>query len=176
MTARPNPSWTEDRFAALKEMWLAGKTMTEIGEALGASKGAVSGAIRRNGLTRQALTAAGIEIAKHKGGGQYQRRNRGKTPKSNPGPVLSITGRPRGARLPSNVSPPLVPEPNAPLRLTLAELDDTSCRYPIGNKPYVFCGQEVQPGSSYCPDCHRICWQPAPARKATTYVKWRARS
>jgi len=172
MTSRPNPFWTADRLATLKQMWLSGKTSGEIAEHLQVSRAAISGAINRNGLRLHALRAAGINLPHHKGGGQYQRRNRDKAKKAAPA-ILTITGKPKAAPIPKGTPIPSIPEPVAPLRLNLLELDDTSCRYPIGNSPYVFCGKEVQPGSSYCPDCHRICWRPMPDRKP---VSWRARA
>jgi GcrA cell cycle regulator len=41
--------------------------------------------------------------------------------------------------------------------LTLFELSDRTCRYPLGGlsaPARLFCGKAVQVGSSYCPDCH----------------------
>ena len=44
------PTWTEAMDATLREMWAAGHSLTEIGKALGKSKGAIAGRAHRLGL------------------------------------------------------------------------------------------------------------------------------
>lgn len=56
-----------------------------------------------------------------------------------------------------------VRKPNGFLGLGLQDLECGECRYPYGGDngiPITFCGQPVKPGSSYCPECHAICWTP----------------
>jgi len=35
----------------------------------------------------------------------------------------------------------------------------TECQWQYGNGPFAPCGRAVKPGSSYCPEHHRRCWQ-----------------
>ncbi len=45
--------------------------------------------------------------------------------------------------------------------LTIYQVGAGECRYPQGEfPPYLFCGQLVQHGSSYCPYHHRLCYFP----------------
>jgi GcrA cell cycle regulator len=51
------------------------------------------------------------------------------------------------------------------LGLTLAQLKDdfSQCRFIKDDSGTpLYCGQPVKEGSSYCPHCHSVCWQPAP--------------
>lgn len=41
---------------------------------------------------------------------------------------------------------------------TLPKLEDNDCRFPFGEGPFLFCGDEQQAGSSYCSHHHAICW------------------
>ena len=52
--------------------------------------------------------------------------------------------------------------------ISLGSVAKDGCRFPFGDpkdKDFHFCGKPVKEGSSYCPDCHAICWLPAPTRK-----------
>jgi GcrA cell cycle regulator len=46
------PSWTDERVAELRRLWLAGLTMTQVAAALGVTKSAASNKIGRLGLRR----------------------------------------------------------------------------------------------------------------------------
>lgn len=53
---------------------------------------------------------------------------------------------------------------NAPLpadflSIPFEKLDASVCHYPRGDGPFVYCGQPVKEGSSYCPYCHSLCYQ-----------------
>lgn len=41
--------------------------------------------------------------------------------------------------------------------IPLEQLRSNTCRFPHGDGPYLFCGDPVQPGSSYCPHHHECC-------------------
>lgn len=45
-----------------------------------------------------------------------------------------------------------------PLHIDIMQLTDTSCRYPLGDGPFTYCGHSVKTGSSYCPAHHAICF------------------
>lgn len=71
-------------------------------------------------------------------------------------PVLRKAGR---------TAPRPKPEIPVPLMIGLMDLTDTTCRYPIGDGPFVFCGHEKQAGSSYCPGHHALCYVPPEERR-----------
>lgn len=56
------------------------------------------------------------------------------------------------------------PRPPAPVilpegRITLLELDDTVCHFPVGDDlPFLFCGEPIVHGS-YCPSCTAIAYR-----------------
>jgi GcrA cell cycle regulator len=50
-------------------------------------------------------------------------------------------------------------------QITLLELTDATCKWPIGSRDYVFCGRRVQAGLPYCgPHC-RISYLPREPRR-----------
>lgn len=51
-----------------------------------------------------------------------------------------------------------------PLLIALPELAPCMCRYPYGEKEYLFCGRPARAGSSYCDEHHFLCWEPAESR------------
>jgi GcrA cell cycle regulator len=53
-------------------------------------------------------------------------------------------------------------------RITVANVKDIHCRWPIGNpreKGFMFCGSEAVPGKPYCLEHCRICYVNAPKRE-----------
>lgn len=59
------------------------------------------------------------------------------------------------------VAPPLDDLRRFSKDLTFLQLEDGLCKYGYGKEtPYLFCGNGVQDGSSYCPGHHEICWTP----------------
>lgn len=45
-----------------------------------------------------------------------------------------------------------------PLNLTLIELRPNDCRFPYGDKDFLFCANPKMAGSSFCPGHSRLCW------------------
>ena len=118
--------WTPERVATLREMWAAGKTVTDIMIALDlGSRGAVSGKISRLGLSRV----------------KPPPEHRGKTYRSE-------------KRTVSYVSRAVLPEG----RLTFEDLTDAVCHFPVGEPPFLFCGEPTK-GATYCASCHAIAWR-----------------
>ncbi len=69
-----------------------------------------------------------------------------------------------------------LPPPSADfLGIRFADLADGQCRFPHGDVPNtLFCGQPVKTDSSYCPDCHAVCWQkPREYKPKSIYVPFR---
>ena len=55
------------------------------------------------------------------------------------------------------------------LRLTLMELTEKTCKWPIGDpatEDFYFCGLPVAPGKPYCEPCVGVAYQSMSARRA----------
>lgn len=58
-----------------------------------------------------------------------------------------------------------LPPDQSPFACTLLELTDDTCRWPIGDAPYTFCGDKSFEGASYCCRHARIAYRPAASRE-----------
>lgn len=119
--------WTQARAALAIEVWTAGASMHEVGEAIGLTRSAVAGWIRRNGLTRKETGTVTLTPRR-----KPERMARRKRPLPE---AFQITEKPIAAR-----------ERWVPLVHT--ELD--GCRFPGGDFPFVFCNAPQCPDASYC--------------------------
>ena len=110
---------------------------------------------------------------------RYKQPNRGaeRKPKAAPRvverkPIHRIRHMGGGLRVISTMTGDLF-EPRcvelAPRNLTLMELEANDCRYIAGND-LLYCAHPQLPGSSYCPNHHRLVWRkPEPPKPA--YVR-----
>ncbi len=166
-------TWTEDRVELLKKLWNDGLSASQIaGELGGVTRNAVIGKVHRLGMS-----------------------GRAKTPSSSAG--LARPRKPAAVRAPGgfNSAPPVRgntavapqmrtapeprPEPRAELldpnvvvpfseRVTIMELKDTMCRWPMGDPTHAdfrFCGLKTDSGVPYCGYHCRIAYQPAGDRR-----------
>jgi hypothetical protein len=110
--------------------WNAGKSAAKVGIEHGMTRNAVIGKVRR-------LREKGVEM-------RTKAPRRAKPPR--PGP--KSPPKPR----------PVQTAPHAGfLKIPFADLGPNHCRYPIGDGPFLFCGQPKMEGSSYCAWCHERC-------------------
>lgn len=87
-------------------------------------------------------------------------------------PTVKKASKPKSVRTKARSKVSLPPIPLAtlrcaevdPLLVRLVDLAPCACRYPYGDQTILFCGQPAQPGSSYCPSHHALCWTPVPSR------------
>jgi GcrA cell cycle regulator len=156
-------SWTDERVETLKRLWTEGLSASQIAAELGSvTRNAVIGKVHRLGLS-----------------------GRAKSPSSS-------APRPRKARAHSllRVSRPTVrgntalahafeydiePEPEVldnviPIgqRRTLLELNEDTCRWPIGDpgsSDFFFCGGQATTSLPYCSYHCRVAYQPANVRR-----------
>ena len=171
------PIWTEEQQRAAYDLWIYGKSASEIGVRFHLSRNQVIGRLHRyiktnrlpskgNGIpsmTRQAVRSRKSRAKKNDGGGgdgitdatAVKRLSRSISVASikhnDRGRVYVPWANSAGSRpLPRSLTPP--PEaPDASKVCTLMDLTPSSCRWPVGDWPVRFCGHGHAPGSSYCP-------------------------
>lgn len=158
-------TWTDERIAQLRELFGQGLSAGEIAERLLLSRNAVIGK-----LNRLQLLGAG----KRKQGGSA-------AAKSKPGTVGSMAfGVIHGIKAKQKraaAGPVLEIEPDpiahqdavVPMdqRLSLLELNATTCHWPIGNPQdpeFFFCGGKALAGLPYCAGHSRLAYRPRPPR------------
>lgn len=142
--------WGELEDARVKEMWAAGLSASQISRALGTrTRNSVIGRINRLGLSGRTRkndhqsTAARIKA---------RRRSQLRTPRP-----------PKATPLPAE---PVDLLPIA--KVTLYQLNDLTCRYPIGDPQeadFTFCGRTCH-GGPYCVGHAKLCYTPVNQRQA----------
>lgn len=164
--------WTDERVELLGKLWSEGLSASQIATALGGgvTRNAVIGKVHRLGLS-----------GRTKGSPPPAPRAPKPRPPSAPGPVLDAAPSAPEAPEPAAasvvvlapaVAAPALPaaEPAIPLseRVSLMELRETMCRWPIGDpttSEFGFCGGRTVTGLPYCAAHCRIAYQPAAERK-----------
>jgi GcrA cell cycle regulator len=166
--------WTDERIEALKELWAAGLSCSQIACRLGGvSRNAVIGKVHRLGLSGRVTTVRKVRIGP-------TRRERAHCNKMH----ALIWGRAALSPLRQAMTTTPLPEP-APddiARVSFLDLDESSCKWipgnPLTTKPHEpqFCGLKRIEGQPYCLDhCKRAFRlpeidsrsQPAPANPKT---------
>jgi GcrA cell cycle regulator len=162
-------SWTEERVELLRRLWSEGLSAAQVAQELGpgTTRNAVIGKIHRLGLAERSKAATA------------PRPRASRTPRTQIVEVHveapAVMGNVALALAPEAiVAPalrPLEEEVVVPIttRVTLMELRETMCRWPIGDPSaadFRFCGVKSPPGSGpYCCQHSRIAYQPAQERR-----------
>jgi GcrA cell cycle regulator len=164
---RDSPWRDEAKVALLRRMIGEGAFRSDIARALGVTRSAVIGKVKRLGLGlvgdagKEARAAAAKRWSAACGPKAYRRRtNTGETREAEkmPAPGTAAKRPPRGHDIRVGVNdthrgPTLIAVTKAPLMLSLLELTPRSCRWPFGDpdRPgFGFCGHAQAEGSSYC--------------------------
>jgi GcrA cell cycle regulator len=151
--------WNDERVELLKKLWADGLSASQIAAQLGGvTRNAVIGKVHRLGLS-----------------------GRAKTPSSSVPRVRKprqATMRPRmryhgnAALAPQyDLEPDLDPLANVvPIgpRITILELSESTCRWPIGEPGkdgFGYCGAQIKAERPYCPYHSRAAYQPAADRR-----------
>ena len=156
-------NWTDERVEILKKLWSEGFSASQIAAELGGiTRNAVIGKVHRLGLSGRAKPAAQAgRPRKPRGQSQMLRVSRPST--------RGNTALAQALELESELD--LEPLDNViPLgqRRTLLELNEETCRWPIGdpgNPDFFFCGGQSVTGLPYCSYHSRVAYQPVNMRR-----------
>jgi GcrA cell cycle regulator len=164
-------SWTDERVELLKKLWADGLSASQIATKLGeVTRNAVIGKVHRLGLAGRATTSR-IRTARPRSNialfparsAQVQYRTFGNAAlKAAPQPQE----RKAAAIIPLRALPELEPAPEGVI--TLAELKETMCHWPIGDpmeEGFHFCGRRKSFGVPYCEHHAAIAYNPAGRRR-----------
>ena len=129
-------SWTEEKVTKLKELWGKGKTASQIAEIIGGiSRNAVIGKAHRLNLSAKIKTRTATS---------------NQTFENSLGQKNTSSKRGRRSKFKSLIIDKDF-EPENPKQLE--ELDENSCKWPIGHPgddEFYFCGKPTIPGKPYC--------------------------
>ena len=134
-------TWTDDRVELTKQLWLDGFSYTQIGAELGVTRNAVCGLINRRGWRREPQTIT-----------QRVQRPRQAKPMTFRHVIAKIT-RPGPKEKDAGL-----PKDQSTFAVTFADLQSRHCRFPIGERPFMYCGADKIEESSYCGRHHRLCY------------------
>lgn len=137
-----NPYWTNARVEKLKKYWTDGLSGGQIAARLG------------GGITRNAIIGKISRLRAEEGTG-VKRKPVKKVLTPPPAKAERVVKIPVLKNVPMPPPPVDLPEPT-PLNVTLFDLGNNDCRWPISGEKssMLFCGHDVVEGSSYCL-CHK---------------------
>jgi GcrA cell cycle regulator len=189
-------SWTDDRVELLSRLWLEGKSASMIATALGGglTRNAVIGKVHRLGLAgrvkangAQAVTPdgeeeqgdVGVDILVEVAGQRRAIPRTGVAGAESPTSAISSARIVQGntalalAEAPAEVANKLARAPEdvvvpMSLRVTIVDLRETMCKWPLGDpssSEFRYCGSPVTSGTPYCGHHGKIAYQPAQDRR-----------
>lgn len=157
-------SWNDERIDRLSRLWLEGRSASQIAAELGqgVTRNAVIGKVHRLGLSGRARVPSSASAV----------RPRPKVPPRPPseetGPAVPIPIAVAGLTVAAAAG---VPSPSVVIpisdRVTIMELRETMCRWPIGDptsSEFRYCGCRSEMGP-YCKDHARLAFQPVQDRR-----------
>ncbi len=163
-------SWTEDRVSKLAKLWADGLSASQVAAELGGvTRNAVIGKVHRLGLSARAKPAGRSNTGgrrkpasrKGTGTGGYSttsRMNRSKTGRTTSD--LIVKTKPK-------IAEEVLQAPES-LKLTLLELNESTCRWPTGDptRPgFSFCGHKTSDDKPYCGYHNKLAFQPPNDRR-----------
>jgi len=166
-------SWTDDRVELLRQLWLDGKSASQISTqlGLGITRNAVIGKVHRLGLSGRAKSpSAALPRIRQKpsaasrapisgrtagGGGQIVQGNN----------ALALSIDAAVAARPIYHEDVVVP---MSLRVTIVDLKEAMCRWPLGDPStpdFRYCGIQSAASGPYCLHHGRMAYQPVQDRR-----------
>ena len=147
---RKDMSWTDEKIAELKRLWLEGKSTGEIGKIIGMSKNAVVGKAHRLGLESRPSPIKRSDDAEN------VKETTPKAGKAEKAGKATKEGKADSVNEVDKVSPTAkksCSKEDGGKGVTLVDLNMHTCRWPIGDPKdpdFHFCGKEVELGKPYC--------------------------
>jgi GcrA cell cycle regulator len=190
---RKSMGWTDERIALLTKYWQEGRSASQIADALGEglTRNAVIGKAHRLGLASRPSPLKGPEGTSEEAPRARKRAEPAPAAsKAEVSPAAAApTAIPPSGTIGSDASG-IVPPPEAraaapaaaapspprksaraparPSRVTLLDLNDRICKWPIGHPDepdFHFCGKPVSPGFPYCAEHCLVAYQSQLQRK-----------
>ena len=190
-------SWTDERVETLKTMWGDGKSASQIAKELGGvTRNAVIGKVHRLGLSNRTAGETPEPAAPEPEPKPVVEIVPDPEPRPAPAPkpVQHMSPSQRPASIATNIPPqppkltpghPLPPHPSdneisaealsnleevakKARRLTLMQLTERTCKWPIGDPAtddFWFCGLPTAAGKPYCETHVAVAFQPMSARR-----------
>jgi GcrA cell cycle regulator len=170
-------SWTDERVELLRQLWLDGKSASQISAALGAglTRNAVIGKVHRLGLAgRVKASSSSSSASSSVPRGPSASRRPSPRPSSAGGGMRVVRGNTvlamlseteldaQPARLDEDVVVPMS------LRVTIVELKEEMCRWPLGDPTtaeFRYCGAHAPGVGPYCAHHGKLAYQPTQDRR-----------
>jgi GcrA cell cycle regulator len=155
-------SWTDERVELLKKLWTDGLSASQIAAELGGiTRNAVIGKVHRLGLSGRAKSPSSSVPRVRK-----PRTHMMRVPRAS---MRGNTALALAFEMEQEPEPELI-ENIIPIgqRRTLLELNEDTCRWPIGDPAsaeFFFCGGKPLTGLPYCSYHSRVAYQPAADRR-----------
>jgi len=188
-------SWTDERVELLKTMWTEGQSASQIAKTLGGvTRNAVIGKVHRLGLSNRTAAVAQKPAPETTGPEPEavveteaapeptpEPEAEPEAPEPEPEPVAARAASltPGARREPPPPTPAMVEDAQRTAetlammekkakRLSLLELTERTCKWPIGDPAtddFFFCGLPCHPGKPYCESHVAVAFQPMSSRR-----------
>jgi GcrA cell cycle regulator len=152
--------WTDERVELLKKLWADGLSASQIAAELGGiTRNAVIGKVHRLGLSGRAKSPSSASPRPRKARTSSHMMRV---------PRAAIRGNTALAYDYEVAPEPELIEIPEQQRKTLLELNERTCRWPVGDpgsSDFYFCGGDAEPEAPYCSHHSRVAYQPASDRR-----------
>jgi len=164
-------SWTDERVELLRQLWLDGRSASQISTQLGhgVTRNAVIGKVHRLGLAGRAKSPSSAAspprpaptqrvAPRPSSGGGARAAVRGNT-------ALALSSEPMLDTRPVFHQDVVVP---MSLRVTIVELKEAMCRWPLGDptsSEFRYCGSPALGAGPYCAHHGKLAYQPVQDRR-----------
>ncbi len=165
-------SWTDEKVEQLKQHWMEGKSASQIATLLGhgLTRNAIIGKVHRLGLAGRAKSPSAV--SSHLRQSTHQTSvHRSAAPRAAPPPrmvrgatALAVAPQPLAEAEPETFESVVLP---MSLRVTIVELKEAMCRWPLGDPTspdFRYCGSPSVSGP-YCAHHNALAYQPAHERR-----------
>ena len=174
-------SWTDEKVELLRQLWLDGRSASQISAALGQglTRNAVIGKVHRLGLAGRAKTSSPASPGSGTPRAAPPRRMAPRTASGSSGcgggsgghvvhgnTVMALMHDTVAEAQPSRVKEDVVVPMS--LRVTIVELNEAMCRWPLGDPTsgdFRYCGSPAPGAAPYCTYHGKLAYQPVQDRR-----------